>query len=151
IQSAGTNSITSGHFYVGGFFAGGNGTYTLKDSGAIVCSVEEDVGYNGAGAFIQSAGSNTINGSLCIGRNADSSGAYTLSGGSVSVGGSVDVGGSDSTAGGAATFTMNGGTLHITGSLKIYNAFGNSFNFNAGNIDATSLNDNGNPTLFNWT
>jgi fibronectin-binding autotransporter adhesin len=87
--------------------SGATGTYSLS-AGTLVCTGSEAVGVGGLGTFIQSGGLNTISGasaSLSLGASPFTAGYYTLSaGGSLSVSGAEVIG-----AGGAGTFTQNGG------------------------------------------
>jgi hypothetical protein len=88
-------------------------TYTLSGTGVIAASFEE-VGYaggDGGDVFTQTGGANTIltSGSMIIGVNPNSIGAYALSGSGAVVldsGATLIVGGS-----GQGTFTQSGGTV----------------------------------------
>ena len=90
IQSSGTvdltQSGTTGQLYVGNA-AGSNGSYSLL-GGSLVANEEfvalqsSTVGSQvGQRSFVQSGGTNTINGDLNIGYYSGAAGGYTLSGG----------------------------------------------------------------------
>ena len=85
----------------------------------------ETVGDSGAGAFNQSGGTNTVNGSLTLGVNAGGSGTYTLSGtGQLTTSWNEVVG-----ASGTGTFTQSGGSNNVY-QLYIANAAGGSGTYN---------------------
>ena len=78
----------------------------------------EYVGNSGSGTFLQSGGTNRVNGNLYLGYNSTSNGIYQLSGAGSLTAGSEYVGYS-----GAGTFTQSAGTNTISGQLYLgYNA-----------------------------
>ena len=88
-QSAGTNTIAAGAGFLDvgvygpspGLF-GGNGTYNLSGTGALVANTNEYIGDGGTGVFNQTGGSNTINGAgnhFYLGTNAMARAARTRS------------------------------------------------------------------------
>ncbi len=86
-QSGGTN--TAGFYASSGLFlgyaAGASGNYKLSGS-AVLFSIQEYVGYHGAGAFTQSGGTNSVAGGdsvFSLGYNLGASGSYNLSGSAV--------------------------------------------------------------------
>jgi fibronectin-binding autotransporter adhesin len=110
-QTGGSNSISQTHsLYLGYNAAGAGGTYML-DAGSLslVGSSFELVGYNAAGDFVQSGGTNS-NGGLSLGQNAGISGTYTLSGGSLNTVGFQYIG-----FNGTGTFIQTGGTNNALG------------------------------------
>jgi len=84
-QSGGSITLTQANGgLVLGDSAGSDGTYTLSGTGQLAAEYE-CVGYRGAGAFIQTGGANTVAGALDVGCNAGSTGAYTISAGTLNV------------------------------------------------------------------
>ncbi len=109
-----------------------------------------------AGTFNQTGGNNSmgsapINYSLQIGAAAGQSATYNLSSGLCYVSGSGYVGGTTSSAGGTGNLNVNGGTLTITGALKMWNTAGTLVNFSSGAISVGSLDTSSTPGLFSWT
>ena len=133
-HSAGTNTITAsalGYLSLG-HNAGASGAYNLSGIGVLASNESEIIGNSGAGVFNQTGGTNTISGAgsdLLLGLNAGSTGAYTISGGTLSVGSNIVVGsfgtgtlniqgnGSVTTNGlsinGTSTVNLNGGKLRF--------------------------------------
>jgi fibronectin-binding autotransporter adhesin len=109
-QSGGTNSALS--LYVGPS-VGSTGTFNLSGTGSLSVSDAEYIGYDGTGTFIETNGTNTINGTggLVLGVDSGSTGTYTLSGGLLSVSGNYEVVGNS----GAGSFNQSGGTNTING------------------------------------
>jgi len=113
IQTGGTLDFTS--------FSHGNGTATFIDLylgrnpgdkgtyhlsyGGTVKAVNEWIGLNGTGTFIQEDGTHMVTGSLTLGGSG--TGTYSLSGGSLMA--------ADIVLKSGGTFTQTGGTLAITG------------------------------------
>jgi fibronectin-binding autotransporter adhesin len=121
-QSGGTNTITSGGYLNLGAGIGTTGTYILSGTGAFSIGGPEFIGYYGAGIFNQSGGTNTINDgyTIYIGYTSGATGAYALSGGTLSVSGNEYVGGGGGAngglnGGGLGIFNQSGGTNAITG------------------------------------
>ncbi len=119
VQSGGTNTVyganrtsENGRLYLA-YNAGSSGSYNLGGA-AILSASSEYVGYYGAGAFIQSGGSNTIgaNGRLYVG--AYGSGTYDLSGSGTVTAAGETVG----TSAGTGAFSQSGGTNNV-GSLYV--------------------------------
>ena len=146
-QTGGTNQLNGNSLFVGEN-SFGNGTYSL--GGGTLTTPAEYVGHFGIGAFIQSAGTNTIaaNGTLIIGNGDSVRGSYTLSGTAattLTINGSEYIGehatGNATQSGG--TFTQSGGTHTIAagtsrilslgtdgGSTGTYNLSGGTLNVN---------------------
>lgn len=111
-QNGGTHSVSDylriGSYYPKLFFYGGVGSYNLNDGS--LSANRENIGDWGIGTFIQSGGTNTVNG-LGIGTgDSDGTGNYILSGGSLSarsesIAGPLHIG----------TFTQSGGTNTMDG------------------------------------
>jgi hypothetical protein len=80
-QSGGTNTV--GTLFGLLVSSSGGSTYTLSGTGSLSVSGNEYVGDSGVGNFVQTGGTNsmtTANGSLRVGNDAGSIGAYSLSG-----------------------------------------------------------------------
>ncbi|MBU1690670.1 MAG: hypothetical protein KKD65_08025, partial [Gammaproteobacteria bacterium] len=93
---------------------GSSGSHTLSGTGSIMVD-SEIIGISGAGTFIQSGGTHTVN-SFTLGQNSGSSGTYTLNGGTLNISGNI-LGGA-----GSSTFNLNGGTLTVgTGNIQVTN------------------------------
>ncbi len=168
-QTGGTNTIGSaagvGDFLVGGL-APSHGAYNLSGTGALAVTGIEAVGLYGPGTFTQTGGTNTITeaggefGELDLGFYGGT-GTYTLSGGSLLASGGVTVGGqsADIASTGVATpvgtgilIVSNGASMTVGGTLTVFNTPSSSINLASGGIiNASQLDFNGLPSLFNWT
>ena len=104
-------SNTCGYLSIGNN-SDGTGSYSLGGSGYLSVPNNENVGWNGKGAFTQSGGTNTCYG-LLLGYTG-ASGAYTLSGGSLQVTNNMNVG-----YAGTGTFTQSGGTNSVGNNLYL--------------------------------
>ncbi|MDP6633993.1 MAG: PEP-CTERM sorting domain-containing protein [Phycisphaerae bacterium] len=113
-HSGGTNSARL--LYLGKD-AGSDGVYDLSGTGSL-SAASEYVGLNGEGVFNQTGGDNTVSGRLTLAFSSGSSGAYTLSSGTLDVGASI-VGGD-----GASRLNVDGGTLLVGGASVSVNTFG---------------------------
>ena len=87
-------------------------------SGGSLSATNQYVGKGGTGLFTQSAGTNTLSGTLYLGYNSADSGTYNLSGtGKLSV--ATEYAGYS----GTGNFTQSGGTNSVSGSLYLgYNS-----------------------------
>ena len=119
-HSAGTHTVGSAaaHTLILGENGGSSGAYTLSDTGSLVMTGAEHIGYRGTGTFNQSGGTHRTTpvnsqSSITLGTFAGATGTYNLSGGSVIATGVVDVG-----AAGAGTFVHSGGDLSLSGGLN---------------------------------
>ncbi len=130
-QSGGANNVSSLELALS---SGAGGTYSLS-AGMLTCAGSESLGIGGTGTFIQSGGLNTISGGaggLYLGASPFTAGYYTLSaGGSLTVSGAEVIG-----AGGAGTFTQNGG-----------NNFGSSLMVGSGSLGRYTLSGSGSLTV----
>ncbi len=132
-QSGGTNTVSSTLFL--GHDSGSSGTYTLSGSGTLSVAGPENIGYSGAGAFVQSGGTHTVGQSLYLGVNSGASGSYTLSGsGSLIVSGYEILG-----YGSASQFDQSGGTNSVSGSLYVGDASAATYSLSSSGM----LNVNG--------
>jgi hypothetical protein len=131
--------------------AGSTASFTLSGGLITGANVTEYIGYNNAGSFTQSGGTNTVppywlGGNVYLGYNPGSVGAYTLSGGTITVTGGGEFvgysgvglfaqsGGMNSTprsaiylgynAGSTGTYTLSGGTLSTGGEYVGYQGAG---------------------------
>jgi hypothetical protein len=141
VGNSGTGSFTQsgGTHQVGmelhlGEYAGSSGSYTLS-AGSLSVGYSsttfnnECIGNFGTGVFTQTGGSHQIANNLYIGRNANSRGAYDLSGGSLSANYEY-VGDS-----GVGAFTQSGGSHRVANQLYLGRGAGSSGSYN--------LSDNG--------
>lgn len=163
-HSGGTNTLSGGAALNLGGVANSQGTYTLSGTGSLTVNDNgyEDVGSGGTGIFNHSAGSNTTP-RLFIGDNGGN-GAYNLSGtGSLTVNGDeyIGYGGTGNftqsggthtfmtpgpadaifigiATGGTATYTLNGGTLNVTGTENVGYATAATFNHSGGTHTVTA-------------
>jgi fibronectin-binding autotransporter adhesin len=121
IQTGGTNIAPASGAIVVGDGAGSTGSYELSGGimGGSTCG--EGVGIGGSGWFLQTGGTNSFR-SLGVGVY-NGTGAYTLSGGILSVSEGVSIGGgSGSSAGGVGTMNVSGtGQLSVAGTMTVYN------------------------------
>ena len=91
-QTGGThtvNGIYDTGLYIGRG-SGSSGTYNLS-GGQLSANCDEYVGYEGAGTFTQTGGTNTITSDLHLGYNSGASGTYNLSGGTLSAGNGTSI------------------------------------------------------------
>lgn len=132
-QVNGTLNIGEGR----GAISGGSGAYAL--SAGILIASNENLGLNNAqGTFTQTGGTHSVGGRLTIGGVADGaggSGAYNLSGGSLSATSEII---SD---GGSGTFTQSDGNHTVADTLTI-GATGN-YALSGGLLSSASLLNNG--------
>ncbi len=120
-QSAGSNYTNTLTLGIG---SGSYGTYNLSGTGSLTVNGNEFVSAGGAGTFNQTGGLHTIGTpalpqQLEVAAVSGGAGTYLLSGGSVTVNGSVYVGGSSGGAGGAGDLAISGGSMSC-GSLTVY-------------------------------
>ena len=85
-----------------------DGPVVLNQPSGGLQAVNQNVGYDGAAIFNQSGGTNQATTQLYLGRNAGSSGTYTLSNGNLSAG-MISVG-----YNGSGAFTQSGGTVSVS-------------------------------------
>jgi PEP-CTERM motif len=146
-QTGGTNTtraLNLGYYSIGPGY--GIGTYTL--SGGSITTLNLGLGGNNStGIFIQTGGINSVNAtfdpdhSLQVAAGVGSSGAYTLSGGLLTVGLDLYVGGTSDGAGGAGVLTVSGsGTLNVNGTITVFNTPGSGMTLNGGTTTANVLN-----------
>lgn len=166
-QSGGTNTINSalGSYLRLGANPGSTGTYLLSGTGTLLANqtgLEENIGYAGAGNFIQSGGVNSA-WSLIVGDINGSSGTYTLTAGTLlnGAGGEViDSGNFNQTGGistgifltigdsnnlpnaGTGTYALSG-TGSLSASIEYVGYFGSgAFIQTGGNHSVTGLQGN---------
>ncbi len=99
------------------------GTMSISDTGTLECSTYLVVGYDGTGELIQDAGSVTVlnDSPLYIGERAGSDGTYSLNGGSLHVTGDLVIGGNTGGSGGTGLLTVaEGASLTVDGELKLW-------------------------------
>lgn len=135
-----------------GFNSGSSGSYNLTSG--TVSSSGQVIGVGGSGTFTQSGGFNIIgiagSGSLVIGSQSGSSGAYTMSGGAAAAG-NIYVGGTSGAAGGAGALTINTGGAFTAGTLKVWAAGTNVANLAGGDLTVSSIDLQSDSSRFNWT
>jgi autotransporter-associated beta strand protein len=149
VATGGTNYLGHGaslQIGQGSAQGGATGTYTLSGASlSLGIGGNEDIGYGGVGIFNQMNGTNVLgNGSdlslgLFVLSNPDtttiSTGAYTLSGGLLSVGGGVNIGGTTNSPGGRGTLTISGSAqMNATGTMIIWNTPGSGLFIQGGNV-----------------
>ena len=159
MQSGGTNSVGGTYDLRIGVNSGGNGSYNLGGSGYLaVFAVNEVVGYNGTGSFMQSGGTNSLgNSNLILAYNYGTTGSYTLSGsgylsahsefvGYYGIGTFTQSGGTNVIANeldlgvnssGSGSYTLNGGLLAL-GQRILRDSGSASFNFGGGTLGAVT-------------
>jgi T5SS/PEP-CTERM-associated repeat protein len=144
-QSGGSTSVTNVYL---GYNSADSGTYTLSGTGKSGVYTQY-VGYSGTGTFVQSAGTNTINGTLYLGCNSGATGAYTLTGGTLTLPYYSEFVGNS----GTGTLTQSGGTNSDTdGSLYVGNNAGSSGMYNlSGGALSMSFEDVGCSGTGNFT
>jgi hypothetical protein len=108
VQNGGTHTA---YFMTTGYLHGGTGTYTMNN-GTLSVTAEYE-GYLGDGTFNQNFGTHSV-GSLFLGSqgngtNAAATGAFNLTGGTLTVSTVEQIGGD-----GSGTFVQNGGTHTVT-------------------------------------
>lgn len=106
-------SIAGGSVILAGDVTGGSGIINLDEGllevgGPSLALRDFNIGVSGSGNYVQSGGVHTVNRYLVLGKNAGSSGTYTLNGGTLDVFQIKD----DL---GAGTFNLDGGVLNLTG------------------------------------
>jgi hypothetical protein len=157
-QSGGSHAIGAGtnlrSLYVG-VATGSTGQYLLSD-GLLTVTGDENFGSNGTGIYIQSGGTNQMNGTLYLGYNAKGAGNGTLTGGtlqamtneyvgSLGTGTFNQSGGSNSTTGlevgafGNGSYTLAGGVLTTGGTIVGESGAGNGSFVQSGGTHATGF------------
>jgi hypothetical protein len=172
IQNGGTNSIGANLAVASNAASNGSyilqsGTLTLTGGSSV-----EDIGMSGTATFAQSGGLNNLTGAgeyigvlnkssgtywqsgginmlqgnssnLCLGYDAGATGAYNLSGGTLTAA-NVYVGGTPTVAGGTGVLSVSGtGQLTTSGNLMLYNTPGSSVQISGGFVSANSATLNG--------
>ncbi|MCU0734953.1 MAG: autotransporter domain-containing protein [Methylotetracoccus sp.] len=123
VQTGGTHTV-SGTLTIGQF--GGRGSYALSD-GTLMAS-NENLGINGAqGTFLQAGGNHTVIDTLTISRT----GAYTLSGGSLSSANTLNNG----------RFVQSGGTISGVASTGIGLINNGSYDYSGGTFTGSLINN----------
>jgi hypothetical protein len=176
VQSGGTNTVTSGLFKLGsltlGVKPGAVGSYelsgdstsvlnadveligpagegTLKQTGGINVSGEQIVGLNGIGKVDQSGG-NSSTAVLLVGEGHGGSGTYTLSGNATLNADSETIGSGAFLRATSGSFTQDGGTNTVKGTLLINDdtAPSSRYTSNGGTLQAASIVNHGILELF---
>jgi hypothetical protein len=147
-QTGGTNS--AGTLYVGDNpGATGGGAFYLN--GGTLSVATEIVGFtNGTNIFSQTAGTHTITNNLQLSPGAAAFASYIISGGTVSAP-NVYVAGSTTTAGGSVDFAITGGSMTVSGNLKVWNIPGTSVGLTSGSLSVGSIDLSGVFSHFIWT
>jgi hypothetical protein len=153
VAGGGTNGLIIGLSPVAGTNPASIGSYTLSGSGLLSVTGRVYVGFAGNGTFLQTGGQNLINGGLILASSTGtntSAADYTLQGGTLAVTG---VGVIQLNAGG--TFTQTGGTLTFTtfnmdgGTVNGTLSNGGTFNYTAGTFAGRLVNAVGSAANFN--
>ncbi|HUB24192.1 MAG TPA: PEP-CTERM sorting domain-containing protein, partial [Tepidisphaeraceae bacterium] len=126
----GTVSLAMNYDFFVGIQPGVTGTYTMAAGSLTTYGDSQNgdgdqlIGYEGAGIFNQTGGTNTLShADLVLGQYAGSVGTYNLSGGLLSVGGGLYVGGGTPNVGpgGMGVLTIsNTGVLQVNGVLQVW-------------------------------
>ena len=129
VQTGGTVEMTGGSNYVVvGGSAGSSGAYELGGTGALSC-YRLIVGLNGTGAFTQTGGTVTLAYDLRVDHSSSTRGTYEMTGGELDVPNSI-------TIGNEGTFTLDGGTVRAN-SVNV--AAGGKFRWFSGRLEIPSL------------
>ena len=113
---SGSYSLSRGTISAIGILVGATGTGSFSQSGGTITALSETEGYAGTGTFNQIGGANDIVTTLTLGSQDGSTGAYNLSGGSLTAGGNVTIGDA-----GAGQFSQSGGTAAFAADLVLGN------------------------------
>jgi hypothetical protein len=153
-QSGGTNN--AGTLFVG-YELGATGVYLLS-GGSLATATIEYVGNEATAVFNQSGGTNSAS-EIQIAAYSGAIGSYNVSGGTATIG-SIYVGGNDGgdpagtngSPGGTGVLTIGAsGVLNVVTALEILDSPGSVLNLSGGTLSVDTLDDNGIPSLFNWT
>ncbi len=90
------------------------GLFNVLHLGNSLSTTTEYIGYFGAGAIAQAFNSNTVSDSLTLGLAASTAGAYTLTGGTLTIGNRLFVGNQ-----GTGVFTQSGGTTTVADTVEL--------------------------------
>ena len=113
-QTGGTHNASNG--LIIGYNHGYAGTYTLGQAAGATSLLQTsvtEVALDGTGTFVQTAGTHAAASGIIVGDNADATGTYNLSGGTVTAGG-VEVGDA-----GAGTYLQSGGTATVNNQFHL--------------------------------
>jgi len=133
VQTGWTHTIT-GYLTLGHeetIYGTPEGNYDLQ-SGGLSVGMDEFIGNEGAGSFVQSGGTHTVSGSLILARSWEGIGSYELTSGVLSAG--SEIVGQE----GVGTFVQSGGTHTVTNNLYVgqnQSAGGSHFALSAGSLD----------------
>jgi T5SS/PEP-CTERM-associated repeat protein len=103
----------------------------------------------GNGTFTQTGGSVTT-GSIWTGFDTGSSGTYALSAGTVSATNAY-LGGTTAAAKGTGKLNQTGGTMSVSGTLKLWDSASSTLTLSAGTLNVGALDTSNNPSRLNWT
>ena len=105
------------------------------------------VGKTGVGAVTQSTSALTLSGNLMLGEDANSSGTYNLSGGTISSGEAAGIG-----VGGTGVFNQSGGACSFSVGLYLGNEVGSSgtYNLDGGTLTTDRVLDGPGTCIFNF-
>ncbi|MEO5915240.1 MAG: autotransporter-associated beta strand repeat-containing protein [Luteolibacter sp.] len=108
---------------IGGFLASATGTMNIHTSGTFSVGTQLLVGnLGGAGTVKMDSGTLTVANDMEIGNGANSTGTFSMSGGTVtksSAATAVTIGGGLTTDGGTGTANLNGGTFTAAGNFRV--------------------------------
>jgi autotransporter-associated beta strand protein len=150
VEQTGGNVVTGGSAFVGRG-AGATGQYSISSGG---CTIHGNlqVGFAGAGTFVQNGGIVVVNagpdaGLLIIGNGAGAIGQYDMNFGSLGVADGIVVGGDVGAAGGAGTLTVNGGIATAAHGMTVWQDGTVNLNLggilNIGTTPADNIQNNG--------
>jgi hypothetical protein len=150
MQSGGSHIVSGTNLFVG-YLNTGNGAFELEGGTLLLTTgANEIVGHFGNGAFTQTGGAQTIQGYIQIGCSGSGTGNYTVSGGQASAL-KMYIGGTPFGAGGTGIVNLSGGTMNISGLLKVWDTPGSALNLSAGSLSVGSMDLSGNISRLHWT
>ncbi|MES2569801.1 MAG: hypothetical protein V4710_07055, partial [Verrucomicrobiota bacterium] len=117
-KGSGSMTVTNSNLWVGGTGneAGGTGTVNINTTGVLTVGNELHVGANGGnGTLTMDAGTLNGNGEVFVGRNANSTGVMSISGGTIKINNILNVG----RDGGAGLVNMAGGSMAVEREVRI--------------------------------
>ncbi len=167
--SPGASIARGSGFFTFSTFNHGGGTATFNGTTNLAVAATSGANYNlsggtltvnnaigiavgttaGNGTFTQTGGSVTT-GSIWTGFDTGSSGTYALSAGTVSAA-NVYLGGTTTVAKGTGKLVQSGGTISVSGALKLWDSASSTLTLSGGTLNVGTLDTNNNPARLNWT
>jgi hypothetical protein len=159
-QTGGTHTVTNNLYlgYDSELNGSSTGVYNLGGNSALTAA-NEYIGYQGHGTFNQTSGTNTVNanpyfpayGNIYVGYQAGSTGAYNLSGGTVTAQNVFLGSGYYYYNNSLGTLSVSGSSvLNVLGTLEVYNSL-SGITFSGGTINVDTLQLDVGASQLNWT